>query len=74
MIFAVITAIIGFLLGIVIGNIIRKEKPAGDLRVDRSDPTCAPYLFLELDTDVQSIMQKEYVTFRVRAENYIPHK
>jgi len=59
----------GFLLARVI-----KPRPlqrvSGTLRVDQSDPD-GPYLFLELDGNV-NVIQSEYVTFRVRVENYLP--
>lgn len=60
------------IVGFIIGRVLPRERPHGDLRVDRSDPTCEPYLFLELGTDVCSIMRKKYVTFRVKVENLVP--
>lgn len=70
----IIIAIISVIVGIVIGRLTHHERPLGDLRVDRSDPTCEPYLFLELDTDVRTIMHKKHATFRVKVENFIPHE
>lgn len=53
-----------------------RRRPIGNLRVDRSDPSDSPYLFLELDpgTDVNRIIRSKYVTFRVKLEDFIPHK
>ena len=67
---ALVAAIIGF----VIGWCVHRERPLGDLRVDRSDPTSEPLLFLELDTDVPTVMRRKRVTFRVKLENFIPHE
>lgn len=65
--------IIALIAGILIGAILFRKKPLGNLRVDRSDPTCEPYLFLELGTDVRTVMRKKYVTFKVRVEDFLPH-
>lgn len=66
----------GILLGVIIATIINSfnQRPLGNLRVDRSDPTSEPYLFLELDTDVRTIMHKRRVVFKVRVENFLPHE
>lgn len=70
----IVIAIVSIIVGIVIGRLPHHERPLGDLRVDRSDPSCEPYLFLELDTDVYTIMRKKNATFRVKNENFIPHE
>lgn len=70
----IIIALVSFAVGAVVAALIRRDHPIGDLRIDRSDPTSEPLLFLELDTDVRSIMRKKHVTFRVKLENFIPHK
>lgn len=67
-------AVIFLIIGVLIGKVIFKDQPIGDLRVDRSDPTCEPYLFLELGTDVRNVMSKRHVTFRVKVENFLPHE
>ena len=65
-----------FVLGLTLGLILsfvfirRANKPSGTLRVDRSDPD-GPYLFLELHTDVATIMDEKRVTFDVDVKNYI---
>ena len=77
--------LIGFLAGLVIGitalficlkTIRHKQRPIGDLRVDGSDPSDHPYLFLELDKgeNVNTIISSKYATFRVKLENFLPHK
>ena len=74
-----------FIAGIIFGAVIlliafkisgRIRKPIGDLRVDRSDPRDAPLLFLELnkDTNAHAIVDKKFVTLRVKLENFLPHE
>lgn len=65
---------LGMLAGLLIGIAITRHRPVGDLRVDRSDSDGGPYLFLELDTDVPTFLRKKYVTFRVKAKDFIPHE
>ncbi len=67
---AIITLIVGFLLGAAVFH----RRPVGNLRIDRSDPTDPPYLFLELSSDVGRFLHKKYVVLRVRAENFLPHE
>lgn len=67
---AIITLIVGFLLGAAVFH----RRPMGNLRIDRSDPTDPPYLFLELSSDVGRFLHKKYVVLRVRAENFLPHE
>lgn len=69
----IVIALVAIVIGFVIGRVLPRERPLGDLRVDRSDPTCEPYLFLELDTDVYTVMRKKHITFRVKVENLLPH-
>ncbi len=65
---------IGIVIGVLLGIVLSHRRPLGNLRVDRSDPTSEPYLFLELDTDVRTIMRKRRVVFKVRVENFFPHE
>lgn len=70
----IIIALIALIIGLIIGRVLPRERPLGDLRVDHSDPTCEPYFFLELGTDVCNIIHKKYVIFRVKVENLLPHE
>jgi hypothetical protein len=45
----------------------------GNLRIDRSD-TDSQYLFLELDRGVGDISKKEFITLRVKNQNYTSQK
>ena len=69
--------ILMFLAGIVIGSVatqlIWRPKGVGNLRVDTSDPD-GPYLFLELTKELDSVIKKDFVTLKVRKENFISHK
>lgn len=63
-----IVAIASWILGYLRGS--RQEKPVGTLRVDTSDPD-GPYLFLELHTPVNEVMQQKQVTLDVNTKSYI---
>lgn len=65
---------IGIVVGILIGAILFRCRPVGNLRVDHSDPTSGPYLFLEFGTDFGTVIRKKYVTFKVRVEDFLPHE
>ena len=69
--------IIAFLVGVLIGTIIYaiavKTASVGTLRIDQSDPEDSPYLFLELDKNLSTIVSKQYVIMKVNLKNYISH-
>ena len=68
--------ILGVLMGFVIGiiplviSIINKDKPIGDLVVDRSDED-GPLMFLELNVPLNRIEDKDKVELKVVHKNYI---
>ena len=68
--------IFGFFVGFVIGiiplfiSIIKKDKPIGDLVIDRSDED-GPLLFLELNVPLNRVEDKEKVELKVVHKNYI---
>ena len=69
----VMCGVIGVLFGFIFAVLLQKRKKIGTLRMDRSDPNEAPYLFLELDPDgMGKINRFKTVVLRVRLENYIP--
>jgi len=70
----IIGIIMIFTIGVIAGKFIHRDRPIGDLRVDHSDLDGGPYLFLELDTDVPSIMNKSRVVLRVKVKDFLPHK
>ena len=67
----VLLILLGFVGGIVFFLIYLAARSIGTLRVDQSDPTEQPYLFLELDKPVESVINKKYVLFRVNKKNFI---
>ena len=67
----VLLVLLGFVGGMVFFLICLTTRSIGTLRVDQSDPTEQPYLFLELDKPVESVINKKYVLFRVNKKNFI---
>lgn len=67
----VLLVLIGVIIGMVGSLIYFSTVAIGTLRIDQSDPSEAPYLFLELDKPVESIMDKKRVLFRVNKKNFI---
>ena len=65
---------IGIVIGVLLGIVLSRRRSLGNLRVDRSDPTSESLLFLELGTDVRTIMRKKQVVFKVRVEDFLPHE
>ena len=63
---------VGFVIGIIplFISIINKDKPIGDLVVDRSDED-GPLLFLELNVPLNRVEDKEKVELKVVHKNYI---
>ena len=63
---------VGFVIGIIplIVATIRKDRPVGDLVVDRSDED-GPLLFLELNVPLNRVEDKEKVELIVVHKNYI---
>lgn len=71
---AMISFIIAFILGAAIGAHPNKKHPVGTLRIDRSDPEEAPYMFLELSTDPRNLMKEKQIVLDVNMENYLSQK
>ena len=68
----IIMAVLLFNLGFFARWIFFKNKPIGTIRVDQSDTTEKPYLFLELSNyGMNEILTRDQVTFKVKRENYI---
>lgn len=63
----------GVFLGISIGILWMMRLRIGKLRIDRSDPSEQPYMFLELDKPIREFTNKSYVLLAVKNENYISH-
>lgn len=73
-------AIIAFVAGVAGGYILKafitsRQKVVGTLRVDHSEPSEEPYLFLELKKDgIEAIQKKKEVLFKVDLDSYLPRK
>ena len=67
----VLLVLLGFVGGMVFFFICLAARSIGTLRIDQSDPTEPPYLFLDLDKPVESIVKEKYVLFRVSKKNFI---
>ena len=67
----VLLVLLGFVGGMVFFLICLTTRSIGTLRIDQSDPTEPPYLFLDLDKPVESILKEKYVLFRVSKKNFI---
>ena len=67
----VLLFLLGFMVGIVSFLVYLIVRSVGTLRVDQSDPTEQPYLFLELDKSVENIIKEKYVLFKVIKKNFI---
>lgn len=67
----VLLVLLGFVGGMVFFLICLAARSIGTLRIDQSDPTEPPYLFLDLDKPVESIIKEKYVLFRVSKKNFI---
>lgn len=63
---------VGFVIGIIplIVAAIHKDRPVGDLVVDRSDED-GPLLFLELNVPLNRVEDKEKVELKIVHKNYI---
>ena len=67
----IIIFLIGVSFGCTIDRIMKRQKPIGNLRIDKSDPEDGPYFFLELEERPYVVEKSKYVTLKVVAENYI---
>ena len=67
----IVLLFLGLSTGYVVANATLKKQINGALRIDRSDPDEAPYIFLELKESPQALERSKYVTLEVIAKNYI---
>ena len=66
--------VFGFLMGVGFLWQATKDKAAGTLRIDQSDPEDGPYFFLELGVDPRTLTNEKIVTFKVNTESYLSQK
>lgn len=70
----VIYIVIGIVIGLAISVAGLFFCSIGALRIDQSDPTDKPYMFLEIKKGVDNITRRKFVVLKVRREDFIPHK
>lgn len=66
----ILVFIIGLVVGLIFARYVIRKETYGTLRIDRSDPD-GPYLFLELDRNVEELSKQKHVVFNVLDKNYI---
>lgn len=71
MLLNVVLVVVGILIGVVGTRTFFMPRTIGTLRIDHSDPSDQPYMFLELSKGVGDISNDRYVTLEVSTENYI---
>lgn len=70
----IVVYILGFSSGFVVIAVLLYRLKAGTLRVDTSDPEDAPYLFLELERNVDNVISKHYALLEVDNHSYLPRQ
>lgn len=64
----------GILIGVAVSAVFFYARTIGSLRVDHSDPSEPPYLFLEIKKNPNALQHGRLVVMRVRRENLISHE
>lgn len=64
MVLAIIMLIVGLIAGYMIT--VRSISPAGALKIVDNPDSNSPLLFLELNSEVEDLYDKRYVTMKVR--------
>lgn len=70
----VLALIGGILVGVAASSVYFRARTIGSLRVDRSDPSEPPYLFLEVEKNPDALQHGRLVVLRIRKENLISHE
>lgn len=70
--FYVLCFVLGVLAGCLITKVMVNRKTSGTLRIDHSDPSEPPYMFLEGVIPMHMIMKKKTITFKVSVKDFIP--
>lgn len=70
---------VGLMIGVIIGRsvtiFLNRKRMAGTLRMDHSDPSEAPFLFLEVEPGGMEIINREKVVFfKVDLNSYLSRK
>ena len=70
----VLALIGGILVDVAASAVYFRARTIGLLRVDRSDPSEPPYLFLEVEKNPDALQHGRLVVLRIRKENLISHE
>ena len=70
----VLALIGGILVGVAASAVYFRARTIGLLRVDRSDPSEPPYLFLEVEKNPDALQHGRLVVLRIRKENLFSHE
>ena len=70
----VLALIGGILVGVAASAVYFRARTIGLLRVDRSDPSEPPYLFLEVEKNPDALQHGRLVVLRIRKENLLSHE
>lgn len=62
----------GVLIGYIVRYIIEQRSIAGILRIDHSDPSEPPYMFLEGLIPMYMIVKKKTIILEVSIKDFIP--
>jgi hypothetical protein len=62
--------LLGFVVGWIVHNIVTKTPVSGTLKIDSSDPD-GPYIFLELEENVNAVKRKNCVLLKVDTSSYL---
>ena len=67
--------VVGLFFGCLLMTVISRANSIGSLRLDTSDPSDDPCMFLELSKkDMDVIYRKEYIMLKVNTKSFITHK
>lgn len=69
-----LTLVGGILVGVAAATVFIYAKAIGSLRIDHSDPSEPPYLFLEVEKNPDTLEHGKIVVLRVKRENLISHE
>ena len=65
----IILVAVGILIGSLITTFVNKSKLVGTLQVVESDELEQPYIFLELNDEVETLCDKKYVHMDVKCKS-----
>lgn len=67
----ILVVAVAIIVLIMIAIVTYKKRKIGCIRIDSSESTREPYIFLELHKDLDFVSSKKYVVLAVKNENYV---